>query len=210
MNALQLTNLSKSFNQNNVLNQDHWHIESGTYWIKGGNGSGKTTLFKILAGQIPFTGEVNLNQISQRKEPTRYRKLISYAPADPQYPTFISGNDLVAYFASVRKVSIQSADLLIDTFRLRDFIHHKIETYSTGMLKKLSLVCAFTGNASLFLLDEPFIAIDASAADELCNQISRLKTEQKIVLISSHQKLDHTKVVLNKTFSIVEKKIQSC
>jgi len=66
--------------------------------LKGGNGTGKSTLFRIISGQIPFKGEVQLNGISLRKEPIKFRSKISFAEAEPQYPLFIKGKELIDFY----------------------------------------------------------------------------------------------------------------
>ncbi|RZK58159.1 MAG: ATP-binding cassette domain-containing protein [Pedobacter sp.] len=139
---LTLTDISKRYGSHIVLEFDEWKIDSGIYWLKGGNGTGKTTLFRIISGQTPFDGTVLLNDIDLKKQVNNFRSKISYAEAEPQYPLFITGKELLNFYKEVRKVNQTEIDLLTDLFEMTAFLNQKIGGYSSGMLKKLSLICA--------------------------------------------------------------------
>src|ERR1700742_4709748 len=100
---IQLTALQKKFSSRLILDVPHFSIDPGVYWIKGVNGSGKTTLLKMLAGVIPFKGDISINGISQKKSPVAYRRLISYAEAEPLYPSYLRGQDILDLYLAIRK-----------------------------------------------------------------------------------------------------------
>jgi ABC-2 type transport system ATP-binding protein len=83
---IQLTDLKKKFGNQPVLDIPSFSLDKGIYWIRGLNGSGKTTFLKILSGIVPFQGDVSLDGTSLRKKPVAYRRLISFAEAEPLYP----------------------------------------------------------------------------------------------------------------------------
>ena len=92
---LELKNIKKSYNSKLVLQKDALQLDKGIYWVKGANGSGKTTLLKIIAGLLPFEGDILVDQTSQKNNPVDYRQKISWAEAEPLYPSFLTGNDLM-------------------------------------------------------------------------------------------------------------------
>ncbi|RZL17374.1 MAG: ABC transporter ATP-binding protein [Pedobacter sp.] len=210
MATLIISDLEKKYGSNTVLKFNNFTLNEGISWLKGGNGTGKTTLFKILAGQTPFTGSVSLNNILLNKTPAAFRSLISYAEAEPQYPSFVTGKELINYYASIRKVSIQQSLHLAEKFEMIPFLDHTIESYSSGMLKKLSLICAFTGESLLYLLDEPLITIDTNATQVLYRQIQDLNKKGTIVMLSSHQEIDTAMISLSNTFIINNKQLSAC
>ena len=65
-----------------------------------------------------------------------------------------------------------------------------MSSYSSGMLKKLSLVLAFIGNPVLILLDEPFITLDMDAVRGLQQLIEQKQAAGVSFCISSHQDLE--------------------
>ncbi|WP_158526215.1 ATP-binding cassette domain-containing protein [Pedobacter paludis] len=204
---LSLTNINKKYGSHEVLNFREWKIDNGIHWLKGGNGTGKSTLFRIISGQTPFKGEVELNGINLKKEPSNFRSKISFAEAEPQYPLFITGNELIDFYTETRNAQRKQADELADYFEMSAFINNKIGSYSSGMLKKLSLICAFIGNPDLYILDEPLITIDVASADKLYHLINEKATQGKSFLLSSHQEVSNDKLKLDALFQIIEKQI---
>lgn len=207
---LKLQNITKKYGSHIVLEFDEWKIDSGIYWLKGGNGSGKTTLFRIISGQTPFDGSVLLNDINLKKQSTDFRSKISYAEAEPQYPLFITGEELLNFYKDVRNAKQVDINILTDLFEMTSFLNQKIGGYSSGMLKKLSLICAFIGDVELYILDEPLITIDNISADKLYQLISEKAKQGKSFLISSHQEIDKDKLIINSVFAIENKKVVKC
>jgi ABC-2 type transport system ATP-binding protein len=204
---LSLTNINKKYGGHEVLNFNEWKIDAGIYWLKGGNGTGKSTLFRIISGQIPFKGEVWLNGIDLRTKPVKFRSKISFAEAEPQYPLFIKGKELIDFYIETRKADRKQVEELVADFEMMTFLDNTIAGYSSGMLKKLSLICAFVGNADLYILDEPLITIDARSADKLYKLIKEKASQGKSFLLSSHQEVSNNQLKFDKVFQIVDKQI---
>lgn len=207
---LRLTNIQKTYGSYSVLKFEEFSLNKGVYWLKGGNGTGKTTLFKIISGITPFKGDAYLNDISLKKQPTNFRSKISYAEAEPQYPLFITGNELLNFYKDVRKVDQKDINELTDLFEMSAFLNQKIGGYSSGMLKKLSLICAFVGDVDLYILDEPLITIDTASADKLYQIIKEKSKQGKSFVLSSHQEIDKAKIAIDAVFMIENKNIVKC
>lgn len=188
---LQLTNVKKSYNGHRVLDIPFLQLRSGVHWLKGSNGSGKTTLLRMVGGLLPFDGDISFNAISLRKAPLPYRRMVSLAEAEPLFPAFLTGTELISLYRDIRKVPQQSVAGLLDLFAMKEYIDNAIGTYSAGMTKKLSLVLAFLGNPSLILLDEPLITLDAGALTAVCAYIGeRSNNSGTLFLLTSHQEAD--------------------
>ena len=75
---------------------------------------------------------------------------------------------------------------------MQDYVRQTISTYSSGMLKKLSLVLAFIGQPELILLDEPLITIDNDSLQVLYSWIvEKHQKEGTSFLLASHQALEY-------------------
>lgn len=207
---LKLQYITKKYGSHTVLEFDEWEIGNGVYWLKGGNGTGKTTLFRIISGQTPFDGAVLLNEISLKTQPTNFRSKISYAEAEPQYPLFITGKELLNFYKDLKSAKQVAIDTLTDLFEMTSFLDQKIGGYSSGMVKKLSLICAFIGEVELYILDEPLTTIDTASADKLYAFIKQKVMEGKSFLLSSHQEIDNDKIPIDGVFKIADKKIVRC
>lgn len=210
MNKLELKYIEKTYGSNTILKFDKLTIDNGIYWLKGGNGTGKTTFFRVITGQTPFKGQVVLNQINLRNNPIEFRSKISYAEAEPQYPPFITGNELLKFYKDVKKAPQQDLVELSDLFCMTDFLNQKVGGYSSGMLKKLSLICAFVGEVNLYILDEPLITIDADSVNKLYELILAKVRQGKSFLLSSHQEIDSNKLNLSGVFEIRDKQVVKC
>jgi ABC-2 type transport system ATP-binding protein len=204
---LRLTNIKKQYGSQEVLNFSHWEIDHGIHWLKGGNGTGKSTLFRIISGQMPFKGEVELDGINLRKEPVKFRSKISFAEAEPQYPLFIKGKELIDFYVGTRRSETTQTEELARYFDMKPFLNNTIGSYSSGMLKKLSLICAFVGDVDLYILDEPLITIDSNSAVQLYKLIVEKASQGKSFLLSSHQEVSTDQLKLDSVFQIVDKQI---
>lgn len=183
-----------------VLSIPDFHLHKGIYWIKGENGSGKTSLIKSIAGLLPFKGNIIVAGARLDKNRMAYTKLVNYAEAEPQYPPFLSGKELIDFYTSTNGHELPVA--LISALGVDKFMHNRTAVYSSGMMKKLSLVLAFTGTPQLVLLDEPLIALDTEAVDSLQNCIAAWHQKGVSFIITSHQPLSSTVITYDGVFAI--------
>ena len=160
---LQILAVKKAYHEQAVLNIPALTLDKGIFWLQGVNGSGKTTVLRMIAGLIPFEGDILFDGISLRHQPLVYRRRISLSEAEPSYPLFINGRELIAFYQEIRKGSLQQIDNIIDLFGMQPWLSTPIATYSSGMIKKLSLLLAFLGSPALILLDEPFATLDEAS-----------------------------------------------
>ncbi len=205
---LQFDHVTKNYNRQQVLEISNLKLERKIYWLQGINGSGKTTFLSMLAGQIPFEGDIFLEGINLRQNPLPYRRLVNFAEAEPQYPDFITGSELISFFTGIRKAAIVQTDMLINLFKIHRFLSQPIGTYSSGMVKKLSLLLAFIGKPALILLDEPLATLDEGSIHLLPELISAYHKEFKTCFIfSSHQPFKSYSLAIEK-ISISNQSVQ--
>lgn len=201
---LSFTNYRKTFGAVEVLNINDLILDSGIYWIKGENGSGKSTLFKSIAGIIDFEGNIVLNQLlHSQKQTVEYRKLVNFAEAEPLFPEFLTGKDLIKLFSEAKNSPASQSEFYLSDMKMQTYINEPIGAYSSGMLKKLSIVLAFLGKAELILLDEPLITLDTESVKILYKWIEQKYTEEGVsFLISSHQALSFEGHIPTKTLVV--------
>lgn len=206
---LQLTDIQKSFGTHPVFSIDKLHLEKGIYWLKGANGSGKSTLLKIIAGLLPFNGEIILNEtISIRKQPVNYRLLINHSAAEPVYPSFLTGNELVEFVRSIKKGTEQQVNDIKDILGIDNYLLNPTGSYSSGMLKKLSLLSAFMGRPGWILLDEPFTTLDQASQSALCGLIRKQHQQGISFILTSHHDIETSDIHFTKIFTLKDKQLQ--
>ena len=200
---LQINNLLKKYRDKTILDIQELYIEKGIIHLKGINGSGKTTLSKILAGLIPFQGEVILDgTLSPVTTKVAYRKKVNYSESESKYPEFLTANDLISIVGKAKGSNTSDQQTIAETFGVNEYAHNHLGTYSSGMLKRMSLCLAFLGNPSLILLDEPFNTLDTTAIDTLKHMIESYHEKGVNFILVSHQDISKLKMPVDRTFLI--------
>ena len=200
---LQINNLLKKYRDKTILDIQELYIEKGIIHLKGINGSGKTTLSKILAGLIPFQGEVILDgTLSPATTKVAYRKKVNYSEPEGKYPEFLTANDLISFVGKAKGSSTSDQQTIAEIFGVNEYAHDHLGTYSSGMLKRMSLCLAFLGNPSLILLDEPFNTLDTTAIDTLKHMIESYHEKGVNFILVSHQDISKLKMPVDRTFLI--------
>ncbi|RCR65704.1 ABC transporter ATP-binding protein [Larkinella punicea] len=200
---LTVRNFRKEYHNRLVLAISQADFPPGIHWLKGRNGSGKTTFFRSVAGLLPFDGSLVLaGKYDIRQQPVAYRLRVNYGEAEPLYPPFLTAWELIRWVATTKQAPNPQIDELIDLFGIRDFIKTPIGTYSSGMLKKTSLVLAFLGKPSLILLDEPLITLDHATTKTVIDRIRQSREQGISFLLSSHQDVDASELPVDSVWVV--------
>ena len=151
--------------------------EGSVHGILGMNGAGKTTLFNTLYGYVPKqTGQCLW------KEKALSRAEIGYLETNSFFYPLQTGREYLQLCAWQRPdFPFEQWNAI---FRLP--LDQYIDTYSTGMRQKLSLLGLLAGDFPVLLLDEPFNGLDLESAELLYQLLEELKSQHKCILMSSH------------------------
>ena len=175
---ISIKELTVKFGSNIVLNDisRDFHLNK-IYGIIGLNGSGKTTFFNTLSALIkPNAGEIIFES---RKINLRD---INYLETTNFFYSRITGNEYLNFFEQTNpKFNLLSLQIYTK-LPLDDLI----ESYSTGMKKKLAILSILKKDKPVFLFDEPFNGIDMETNKIIELIILALKEKGKTIFISSH------------------------
>ena len=205
---LHIQQLHKAYGSHTILQLEEITLSPGVYWIKGQNGAGKTTLFRCLAGMLPFQGEVWLDDAYHpRQHPSAYRQRVNYGEAEPQFPAFLTGHDLMHMVAEAKQAPPDQLTQLCEALGVGEYRHQRISTYSSGMLKKVSLVMALLGQPRWVFLDEPLITLDPEAQEHLLHLVDQGQQQGISYLLSSHQAWSTDRLPLTGQFHLHQQKL---
>lgn len=200
---LRFHHFEKAYKGRRILQISDFRIGPGISWVQGPNGAGKSSLFRSVCGMIPSSGEIWLeDKWELNRDPVDFRLRVNYGEAEPQYPGFLRGHDLLDFVARSKRDPARNWEKLAEQLGMMDYIGQPFSTYSSGMLKKVSLVAAFLGPARLILLDEPLITLDKASVQLLYNWIREAKAAGKSLLLSSHQEMPEIEVPIDHRLEI--------
>jgi len=175
---INIKELTVKFGSNIVLNDISRDFQlNKIYGIIGLNGSGKTTFFNTLSALIkPNAGEIIFEN---RKINLRD---INYLETTNFFYSRITGNEYLKFFEQTNPKFTLLSLQIYTKLPLDDLI----ETYSTGMKKKLAILSILKKDKPVFLFDEPFNGIDMETNKIIELIILALKEKRKTIFISSH------------------------
>ena len=166
------------------------HVPTGqVYGLLGPNGSGKSTTIKVVLGLIePTSGATSIFGIPSAE--VRSRVHVGYLPENPNFHRFLTGRELVSFYARVCGVVgariRDRVDEVIEWVGLKDAADRRLSTYSKGMLQRIGLAQAVVHDPRLLILDEPTAGVDPVGSAEIGELILRLKAQGKTIVLSSH------------------------
>ncbi len=157
--------------------------------LVGANGAGKTTLLRLVVGLTsPDRGTVLVDDLSPIHHGVEVRRRISYMPDIPFLAPVLTGLEQLQFHADIYRQpeALERAWLLADAYHMTDALNRPTAAYSRGMQQKLALIRALMINAPIFLLDEPFNALDPPAVVLLQSHLQERARQGRIVVVSSH------------------------
>jgi ABC-2 type transport system ATP-binding protein len=190
--AVNLTNISKSFDNIHAVQDLNLQIKEGTvFGLLGPNGSGKSTTMKLIMGLLkPDSGNLSVYGIDVLKKPWDIKKIVGYVPESPRLYEFLTGLEYLDFIADVYGIDLDVKKNLIDeylsAFELENRENEMINGYSHGMKQKIAIIAALLHKPKLLILDEPLSGLDPKSARIVKDLIHKLANEGVTTLLSTH------------------------
>lgn len=191
---IDVTDLTVAYNEKPVLWDIDCMIEEGILMaIVGPNGAGKSTFIKAILGLVePAAGSVRI----YGKPYEEVRKRVGYVPqrgsVDWDFPT--NAIDVVTmgryghlgWFRRPGRKDREIALEALDKVGMVDFAGRQISRLSGGQQQRVFLARALVQEADLYLMDEPFVGVDATTERTIINLLQELRSRGKTLIVVHH------------------------
>ena len=176
-----------------LFEQLNFNLSNGTVlYLQGENGSGKTTLLRTICGlSKPYEGNINWCGENIHSLAEEYSKLVLYighlagikedltALENLQFSLTLSGAD----------ISTDKAAETLKMLGLAKGLNLPTRMLSQGQKRRVALARLWLQELPLWILDEPFTALDASATSLLKQKIEAFANDGGIVVMTTHQEV---------------------
>jgi heme exporter protein A len=162
-------------------------------WVRGQNGRGKTSLLRLAAGlSTPEHGRVLCDGVPPRRvaEPSQQPLFIGHANA---LKDDLSASEALAFLLRIHSLrhDIATVHAALERVGVRSRRDALVRTLSQGQRRRVALArLAVDDRASLWILDEPFDALDLDGQQRLNALLAEHVRRGGCVLLTSHLLLD--------------------
>jgi len=168
------------------------NIRSGDiYQVLGANGVGKTTLFKTVVGLItPAAGEVIWRQ---NNTPRVLRESLLYLGHYPAVNTSLTALENLSWYFGLNgskgnnTTALMAYTQALETVGLAGYENVRCFQMSAGQQRRVALARLYVSQAPVWILDEPFTAIDTRGVADLEVRIVEHANHGGLVILTSHQ-----------------------
>ena len=190
MYILQIKDLYKTYNHNNVLCGINLNINQGEiYGLLGPNGAGKSTIIKIIAGiEKKDKGEIIFDE--RESNVKKYKREMGILTQDIAiYPNF-TAKENISFFCSLygyrgRELKRRVEEAL-EFVELTNYKDKMACDFSGGMKRRLHLGCAIAHTPKLVIMDEPTVGIDPQSRNHILESVKKLNQKGTTIIYTSH------------------------
>ncbi|MCU7958438.1 MAG: cytochrome c biogenesis heme-transporting ATPase CcmA [gamma proteobacterium symbiont of Bathyaustriella thionipta] len=164
-------------------------------YLHGHNGSGKTTLLRTLCGLIePTAGKILWQGKSIRKQREEYAAELVYIGHKNALKDDLTGveNLRVSCALDGFKVSRQKAWNALERMGLKGHEDLPTQVLSQGQKRRVTLARLLIDKSRLWILDEPFTALDVNASQFLQSILQKHLAAGGMVILTTHQEVELT------------------
>ncbi len=187
--GLKLENVSKKFVGKQAVDNISFEVDKpGVFGLLGTNGAGKTTTIRMLLGIIKKdTGDITWNGKSVERKNVNFGYLPEERGVYPKTKIY----DQLMYFAKLKGMKNSDADTAIKKWskvlKVEEYLQMPAEKLSKGNQQKVQFMTSIIHDPELIVLDEPFSGLDPVNTEILKNVIIDLVSQDKYIIMSSHQ-----------------------
>jgi len=192
METILFKNVIKKYKSIIANNNLSFSVNKGEiFGLLGPNGSGKTTAIKLLTGLLyPDSGEIKILGKFPMKDWKALRYSFGLVPQETSlYPDLNAIQNLQfaasLYMDDLKKIE-ETIYHILDLVELQNRAKDKVETYSGGMKRRLSIGRALLHDPEIILLDEPTLGVDVQGSHRIWEYIKTLAKSGKTIFVTTN------------------------
>lgn len=216
---IKIENFTFYYNKRRPIFEDvSFSMKSGIYGLLGENGVGKTTLLHCISGlRFPKKGSCKVDNYESCLRNPNMLKQLFFLPEEFQAPAISIDTFSKINAPFYPNFSDEQFHQYLDEFHVES--DRKMSELSFGQKKKALISYALALNTPVTLLDEPTNGLDIPSKAQFRKIISSAFSDEKIILISTHQVrdleslidpiiiLDRNQVLLNNSVQEITEKL---
>jgi heme exporter protein A len=158
--------------------------------IEGPNGAGKTSLLRILAGlSKPYDGDIYFQETSIAKQREAFHQELLYLGHLPGVKDEMTAQENLEFNLALHGSSSNTAEQTLSEVNLLGFEDAFASHLSAGQHRRISLARLWQSQAKIWILDEPFTAIDKLGVKKLEALFLQHADNGGCVILTTHQDL---------------------
>ncbi len=189
--TISARNLTRSFGKRRIIHDLSLELKRGeVLGLLGQNGAGKSTTLQMLTGcLLPDSGEIDICDISLKKNPAQAKTHMGYLPESPPLHRELSVETYLRFAARLRGMHEDDIDsAMTDAIRrcgLESARRKLIATLSKGYQQRVGIAQAIVHRPDVIILDEPTVGLDPSQIRDIRQLIRELGNTGSVIL-STH------------------------
>lgn len=194
MNTLAVSNLKCVRGERPLFDGLGFRLDSGQLLhLRGANGAGKTSLLRLLCGlSRPEAGQILWNATPIDVQAEVFRQDLFYLGHHNALQEALTVDDNLAFYAALAGAEPNAADTgsALERMGLRGCQRRLVRHLSQGQKRRVALSRLMLNRASLWVLDEPFVALDQNSITLLAGVIAAHLQGGGMAVLTSHQQVD--------------------
>ena len=190
---LSTNDLSAVRGERLLFKQLNFSLKNGTVlYLQGANGTGKTTLLRMLCGlSKPYSGVINWcgNNINDLAE--EFHQQVVYIGHLPGIKEDLTALENLQFSLALtgELFNLAQANEVLNMLGLARGLHLPTRMLSQGQKRRVALARLWLQDLPLWILDEPFTALDVDATKFLKQKIERFANAGGIAVLTTHQEM---------------------
>jgi len=158
--------------------------------IEGPNGAGKTSLMRILAGlSQPYDGDIQFQGKSITDQRELFHQNLLYLGHLPGVKDELTAQENLAFNLALHGLDTSTAESTLTEVNLLGFEDALASHLSAGQHRRIALSRLWQSQAKIWILDEPFTAIDKLGVEKLEQLFLQHADNGGCVILTTHQDL---------------------